>query len=631
MTLSLYYQNVRGLRTKVNEFNMGVSESNFDILCLTETWLNNGFFSSELVSEEYTVHRRDRNYTNSHTTRGGGVMLIHRSNMKSLRQLQFESSIELVEDIWVKFELPDGNLYICTVYVTSKTNNIPLLNTFIDKAMDNLSSINANDRMIILGDFNTSELGWLVNIDGTLQPTNVNSDKAILIANLVSFGNLQQHNHVTNEHDKILDLILSSDNLKDISVKKSINPLTVVDAYHPPLEIEIQVKIRVLRDRIQKKHNFRKARYDLINIALENTNWTLLEDQSSELIVQKFYELIFSIITQHTPLYKPKTKFPFWFSSELKLAMKKKDNARKRYKRTNDQDDYNRYSLLRAQCKNLLKIDHAKYIEQLQLNIHSNIKLFFAFTKSKRQTNTYPTQFEYNGALVGNNMEICELFRTFFQSTYVEPPYPNSVNNDNDTIPYEHPNINIFSFTENEILNALNSLDVNKNGGPDGIPNIFLKRTAVNITRPLKIIFDKSIAMGIVPMELKTANITPIFKKGEKQFISNYRPISMLNSIALVFEKLVMSRISGHINEILTPNQHGFRANRSTNSNLTEFSHFLSLAMDEGDEVHAIYTDFSKALTLSTIIFFYANWQKLVSEGIYANGSRHTSQIVPIG
>lgn len=333
MSLSVYYQNVRGLRTKLNDFCMGVYDNCYDIICLTETWLNNGFFSSELSNDDYSIHRRDRNYASTNTTRGGGVIIMHKSNMKSLRLMQFESSLDLVEDVWVKFELPDGNLYICTVYITSKTNNLPLLNAFIDKAMDNLSNINANDRMAIIGDFNASEIGWLKNFDGSLYPTNINSEKAVSIANMISFGNLKQHNHIPNKQDKILDLVLSSDNLRDISIRQSLNPLTVVDEYHPPLEIEFQVKIRVLPNRVQKKLNFRKARYDLINTALENTNWDELENESPHLIIRKFYELISVIISDHTPQYRQRSKFPFWFGSELKLAMKGKDKARKKYKK----------------------------------------------------------------------------------------------------------------------------------------------------------------------------------------------------------------------------------------------------------------------------------------------------------
>lgn len=520
---------------------------------------------------------------------------MHKSNMKALRLSQFECNHDLVEDVWAKFELPDGNLYVCTVYITSKSNNLQLLNAFIEKAMDNLSNINPNDRVIIMGDFNTPELGWHKNFRGTIQPSDFCGEKALAITNLISFGNLLQHNIIANNSNKILDLILCTDNLTDVSIRESRNPLTPVDSYHPPLEIEILVKIRVLRDKIKKKFNFRKARYDLINRAIENTDWLSIKNLPLDLAIKKFYGVITSAIADHTPFLRPKAQFPFWFSSELRRTLKNKDRARNRYKKSKSDSDYACYSLLRAQCKILLKVDNKKYIDQLQINIHSNIKLFFAYTKSQKQTNTYPTEFEFNGVQTSENGQICELFRTFFQSTFTEPPYPHSARYEAPNIPNERPNINCLPFSENEIVHMLKSLDINKNGGPDAIPNIFLKSTAAYIAKPLKIIFNKSLISGVFPNEFKMANVTPIFKKGEKQQISNYRPISMLNTISLVFEKLVAKRISDRIDTILTPNQHGFRKNRSTNSNLCEFTHHISLALDEGSELHAIYTDFSKA------------------------------------
>lgn len=272
-----------------------------------------------------------------------------------------------------------------------------------------------------------------------------------------------------------------------------------------------------------------------------------MENQPINLAEKKFYEAVTSVIVAHTPHVRPKSKFPFWFSTELRQTMRNMDRARKRFKKTKIEADYARYSVLRAHCKTLLKADNMKYIERLQLNVRSNIKLFFAFTKSKKQTNTYPAQFEYNDVLASENDKICELFRTFFQSTYSVPPYPQSASNAAPSIPYDHPIINCRSFNENEITLVLNSLDINKNGGPDGIPNLFLKRTAASIAKPLKIILNRSIISGVFPDEFKVANVTPIFKKGEKQLISNYRPISMLNTISLVFEKMVRARISENI------------------------------------------------------------------------------------
>jgi hypothetical protein len=70
--LDMFYQNVRGLRTKSVEF-FNVCSFDFKIVCLTETWLNESFSSQNFFPEMYTVYRSDRD---CHIKlRGGGVLI----------------------------------------------------------------------------------------------------------------------------------------------------------------------------------------------------------------------------------------------------------------------------------------------------------------------------------------------------------------------------------------------------------------------------------------------------------------------------------------------------------------------------------------------------------------------------
>jgi hypothetical protein len=73
-------------------------------------------------------------------------------------------------------------------------------------------------------------------------------------------------------------------------------------------------------------------------------------------------------------------------------------------------------------------------------------------------------------------------------------------------------------------------------------------------------ICNKSLSSGIYPQRLKYAAVKPLFKKGERSCISNYRPISLLTSFSKVFEKLE------HLNSnnILVKEQFGFRKNLTT-------------------------------------------------------------------
>lgn len=252
---------------------------------------------------------------------------------------------------------------------------------------------------------------------------------------------------------------------------------------------------------------------------------------------------------------------------------------------------YDRYSVLRSECKVLIKVSHNMYIQNLQDNLQSNVKLFWAYAKNRKQSNSYPTQFEYNGSVANKSEDICNLFASFFKSSYTNQ----SLNQSSVELPILSPVVSPIIIHQQQITQILVKLDVNKNGGPDGIPNIFLKHTAKYISRPLTIIFNKSLQEGDFPHQLKEAHITPIFKKGKNQVIENYRPVSLLNSIALVFEKIVLCLLQPTLDDRLSHQQHGFTKGKSTSTNLNEFIHYISNAMDDGLEVHAIFTDFSKA------------------------------------
>lgn len=109
------YQNVRGLRTKGNEFATNLMNSSAQIVCLTETWLSDAFNSSEYLLSDCVSYRRDRNYAGTGTTRGGGCWLIHKPNIKSSRLCEFELNVNFLEDLWVRIYQPNFSIYICVV------------------------------------------------------------------------------------------------------------------------------------------------------------------------------------------------------------------------------------------------------------------------------------------------------------------------------------------------------------------------------------------------------------------------------------------------------------------------------------------------------------------------------------
>ena len=79
----MFYQNVGGMRTKTNSFNLFMSSRDYDIIVIVETWLYDKISSMEYFDNYYDVYRHDRCCTNSHKERGGGVLIAVRANFKS--------------------------------------------------------------------------------------------------------------------------------------------------------------------------------------------------------------------------------------------------------------------------------------------------------------------------------------------------------------------------------------------------------------------------------------------------------------------------------------------------------------------------------------------------------------------
>ena len=85
-------------------------------------------------------------------------------------------------------------------------------------------------------------------------------------------------------------------------------------------------------------------------------------------------------------------------------------------------------------------------------------------------------------------------------------------------------------------------------------------------------IFNLSLSTGIFPDRMKVAKVTPIFKKGEKSGISNYRPISVLPCFSKILERIMYNRLYDYftVNNILFDKQFGFQAGHSTENALLE-------------------------------------------------------------
>ena len=120
--------------------------------------------------------------------------------------------------------------------------------------------------------------------------------------------------------------------------------------------------------------------------------------------------------------------------------------------------------------------------------------------------------------------------------------------------------------TLSAVYKKLKDINDREAAGLDKIPCKLLKIAAGIVAPSLTQIFNKIISTGVFPTDWKLAKVTQIFKKGKKDEMNNYRPISVIPVVAKIFEKLVFEQLYEYLNNnsLISASQSDFRTLHST-------------------------------------------------------------------
>ena len=593
--LSIYYQNVRGLNTKATDLLISSTWMKYDIFALTETWLNSGVTDGEIVDlNNFSVFRADRNFEETSKSRGGGVLIAARNNLQVSR-VNIRSLVEdfgrliNIDVVIVKCRDATGTfLYIVLVYIPPKIS--------IDEyllLLESLMSLDclSNSKMIILGDFNVPEF-WQCS-----RSNSVCNKKVVPLLNLLNYFELTQYNEILNSKGLILDLVMSCQIL-EVSVPEIT--VTKVDHYHPPLEINCSTtKIRYVPMGTNSGliYNFRLA--DLITLYndISRLDFSFLSKiKDPNIAVNQMYAKLQPLFANSVPVKRRRSgKYPIWYNNTIILSLKRKYQFWQSYKRTKSIFDLENFKSLRATVKLLIKNAYYSYVKSVSNNIKSDPKAFWAFFKAKNRQTTITSTMTRDNNIFETPQQIVNEFANFFTEVFTHNS-PN-VNNVCDFNPSEisvntmHP----FQVSEREVEKSLKKLKSSMTAGPDLVPSFLLRDCATVFAKPLSIIYNMILKTCRFPLLWKLSRVSPIYKAGDRSEISNYRPVSIMNNFAKVFEYVLHPIIYSHVSHLLSTKQHGFMKGRSTVTNLTVFSQFVSEVLDRGGQVDCIYNDFSKA------------------------------------
>ena len=352
----------------------------------------------------------------------------------------------------------------------------------------------------------------------------------------------------------------------------------------------------------------------------------LMKYDMFELSNGDFVRIFMDIFDRHAPLklkYVRSNQVPF-MTKELRKAGMTRSKLRNEFNKIKTKSAESAYTKQRNLCTYLFRKAKRDYYSTLDTSNVTDNKKFWRMVKP-----LFSDKFLSNGSITlvegseifQDDTKVSETFNNFFsnavknlnivvqsefsQKNIISPTDPVT----NAILRYEdHPNIikikgtagdaNSFCFKHVSILDIQTEilrLNESKACPKGSIPPNIIKTNSDIISSKLLSDFNKSIDTATFPVNLKNADVTPVHKKGDRTDKSNYRPVSILPAMSKIFEKLLYSQISSHMETKLAVNLCGFRKGHSAQHCLIVMLEKWRATLDKKGFSGMLLTDLSKA------------------------------------
>uniref|UniRef100_A0A8D8Z4E7 Endonuclease/exonuclease/phosphatase domain-containing protein n=1 Tax=Cacopsylla melanoneura TaxID=428564 RepID=A0A8D8Z4E7_9HEMI len=149
--LRVFYQNTRGLNSKTLEFYLNVLSEDYDVIALVETWLTSGVNTGELFDSRYQVFRQDRDPYSTEKSKGGGLIIAIRNNIKALPLTSLNQCERHLESLWVKCNIHGQDIILSLCYFPPPVK-CETMETFAEAICQKEELL--GNKMICLGDYN---------------------------------------------------------------------------------------------------------------------------------------------------------------------------------------------------------------------------------------------------------------------------------------------------------------------------------------------------------------------------------------------------------------------------------------------------------------------------------------------
>ena len=564
------------MTNKINDLCILISDTDPDLILVTETWCNEGISNGMLNIPGYNIEpelRIDRNDTLNGI--GGGILVYAREGL-----IIIPEAVSNNMNMFTKFQVQSKddsrvNLSVTLVYRSprsSQENTAELCKLFE----------NNKDNSIFIGDFNFPGINW----------SDLTSDRGS-----EQFLNCTLNNHFeqlidfpTHVRGNTLDLLFSNkpENILHI---QSLGNLSTSDHSIIAVDLLFNSKYNFSAELI---NDWKNGNMEGLRVFLGTTDW---RSELQDLDTEDSWKFIKDTINTGIESFIPKVRrrrnnHHQWMTKTVKQLVRKKQRDYNSYMQTRTQENFTKFKETEKKCKKAIRSAKRKFDRDIAKN--GNKRPFNSYIKSRTSSRVNIGPLKDGDKLVSDNLEMATILNKTFSAVFTQEDRSNipqcaSVNNPSS--------IDDILFDPDTVYRKLKNLKISSSSGPDHFSSRFLSEFSASLCTPLSILYTKSMESGAVPQDWRDANVTPIFKKGSKNNPSNYRPISLTSIPCKVMESIIKDGVVNYLlrYHLIKSSQHGFMSNKSCTTNLLEFLEKITNVVDGGYAADIVYLDFSKA------------------------------------
>lgn len=566
--------NAGSLGTKHDEFIVAMQRHKVDVMAINETWLRAQEEGKAPVIPGYRLRHLPRPRRARGTRdpdRGGGVGFYVRQGL-SVRVCPHPPTPS-VEQMWLRCTVNSVKILIGTAY----RRPVQDVNIFLDGLSTSISSFSQYDKIILAGDFNIDML-------------NITTDKYRQLRDFVHSFSLTQiisePTHFTNTSSTLIDIVCTDARVRTVEVDH-----VPTLGNHAMILVQFHIKKNKPTPRWVKYRPLNDIVLEIFNNDLNEINFDgikMLQDVNK--MIEALSDCINGLFDLHAPektVQIKEFKYP-WITDNVKLMVRLRDEAHRRFKKTKLDAHKEYYKQLKSQVNSALFSEKQAYfnyyinkqkdpallwkkMKQTVLRNHAEHDLPSHFTDADDINRTFLN-------VPGDGEASSEEISFFLQNKYslanfvLKPIKPDTVH---------------------LILKRLKS-------NAKGVDQIALNMVTLcvpNIIDIITHIINESIRTNTFPNVWKLALVRPIPKITNPNTVKDLRPISLLCCLSKILERAVCDQVTQYLelNSILPTVQSGFRKEHSTATALLDVVDGILTAQDTGKGSILVLLDFSRA------------------------------------